>query len=133
MPPAKSSKRLPSTSSTIAPSARAAKMGVAGEIPRATAASRRRARSRERGPGIGVRNSIAGISSVPPNRLFVQVDMNLLGLEIFLDPRGAELTTEAGLLVAAPGGFDESRLHVVHPHDPGAEGRHDPGGFENVA
>src|SRR5580700_6687694 len=133
MPPAKSSRRLPSTSSTIAPSACAAKMGVAGETPRATAATRRRARSRERGPGIGVRSSIVGISSVPPDRFLVQVDVNLLGLEIFLDSRGAELPTEAGLFVAAPGGFDECRLHVIDPDDPGTEGLHDPECFEDVA
>src|ERR1700730_447459 len=133
MPPAKSSKRLPSISSTMAPSACAAKMGVAGETPRAMAALRRRARSRERGPGIGVRNSIAGISSVPPYGLFVQVDVNLLGLEIFLDSPRAELATEAGLLVAAPRCFDVSRLHVIDPDDAGTQRLYDAESLVDVA
>src|SRR5579872_838723 len=61
MPPAKSMKRLPSTSSIAAPSARSTNTGVTCETPLATAAVRRRSHSWERGPGIEVRKRIVDI------------------------------------------------------------------------
>src|SRR5262245_11315501 len=71
IPPAKSSRRLPSTSVSTAPSPSLTKIGVALYGPRGTAASRRVKSSRERGPGISVFKAIAlmGTSS----RRFVAV------------------------------------------------------------
>src|ERR1700735_1914785 len=94
MPPAKSRKRFPSTSSIVTPSARAAKIGVACETPRATAASRRRIHSCDLGPGIGVRNWIVGLQDTSI-RLFVQIDVDLLCLEIFLDSPGAQFSPKS--------------------------------------
>src|SRR5437867_11483535 len=54
MPPAKSMKRLPSTSSRRAPSPRAMNTGVMLYGPRGTAACRARPSSCERGPGTAV-------------------------------------------------------------------------------
>src|ERR1700680_1154317 len=96
------------------------------------AAARRRISSWERGPGMGVRNSITDMS-VPSNRLFAEVDVDLLCFEILLDTPGPQLATEAGLFVAAPGGFDIGRLHVVHLDDAGAEGLDDAESAEDVA
>src|SRR5437870_10806610 len=87
MPPAKSRNRFPSTSSSIAPSARATYTGVACESPRGTAASRRSPSARDLVPGMEVFSLIVGIS-VPPDRLFVQIDVHLLGLEILFDAQG---------------------------------------------
>src|ERR1700733_5897444 len=116
----------------MAPSARAAKIGVACATPRATAALRRRIRSCDFGPGIGVRRLIVGMS-VPSDRLFVQIDMHLLRLEIFLDAPGPELAAEPGLLVAAPRSLDIRWLHVIHPHNSGAQRFHYSKRFKNVA
>src|SRR5580704_645275 len=132
MPPAKSMKRLASTSSRIAPSARAAKICVAWATPRATADLRRRASSRDLGPGIAVRNWIVGMS-VPSDWRFVEIDVDLFRFEIFLDAPGAELAAKAGLFVTAPGGFDVSRLHVIDPDDSGAKCLHHAKSFEDVA
>src|SRR5271157_4449070 len=132
MPPARSMKTLPSTSSMSAPSDLATYTGVACESPRGTACSRRRCNSCERGPGIFVRSRIAAIS-VPPDRRFVEVDMDELGLEVLLHAPGAELAAEAGLLEAAPGRFNVGRLHVVDPDDAGADLLHGAEGFEDVA
>src|SRR5580765_3479294 len=100
MPPAKSMKRLPSTSSMSAPSARSTKIGVICDTPRGTASVRRHIHSWERGPGTEVRRRIVDIL-IPPDRLFVQIDVNLLGLEIFLDAPWPKLATEAGLFIPA--------------------------------
>ena len=54
MPVAKSISRFPSTSSTIAPDARAVTIGWIAPTPLATAASRRANHSRDFGPGISV-------------------------------------------------------------------------------
>src|SRR6202047_1009681 len=120
MPPAKSRKRFPSPSAIVTPSARAAKIRVACETPRATAASRRRIHFCDLGPGMGVRNWIVGMS-VPSDRLFVQIDVDLLCLEIFPDSPRTQLSAKSGLLVPAPGRFDVGRLHVIHPDNSGAE------------
>src|SRR6184192_1873916 len=57
--------------------------------------------------------------SVPTDRRFVQVNVHLLGFEIFLDSPRPKLTPETGLLVAAPRRFDVSGLHVIHPNNAG--------------
>src|SRR5688572_3963490 len=59
MPPAKSSRRLPSTSTTRAPAPLATKIGVEWPSPAGTAAARRAMSSRDRGPGSSVLNSMA--------------------------------------------------------------------------
>src|SRR5882724_6648988 len=59
--------------------------------------------------------------SVPADRLLVQIDVHLLGLEILFESPGTELTSKAGLFVPAPRRFDVSRLHVVDPHDASAQ------------
>src|SRR6266851_5449038 len=120
MPPAKSMKRLPSTSSMSAPSARSTKIGVICDTPRGTASVRRRIHSWERGPGTEVRRRIADMS-IPPDRLLVQIDVNLFGLEIFFDAPRPELTAEAGLFIPAPGSFHIGGLHVIDPHHPRAQ------------
>src|SRR5882724_6926072 len=120
IPPAKSMKRLPSTSSTRAPSARSTKMGVICDTPLGTASVRRRIHSWERRPGTEVCRRIADIL-IPPDRLFVQIDVNLLGLEIFFDAPWPKLATEAGLFIPAPRSFHISRLHVIDPHHPDAQ------------
>src|SRR5277367_5748565 len=42
-------------------------------------------------------------SSVPADWGFVQIDVDLLGFQIFFNAPGAEFAAEAGLFVAAPG------------------------------
>src|SRR5438093_4079826 len=147
MPPAKSRYRLPSTSSMVAPSARAAKTGVAFEGPRGMAASRRAIKARDFGPGISVRIWIVFICVfllpaarklpyrflVPADRGLVEIDEHLLGFEIFFEAPGTQLATEAGLLVASPGSFDVRWLHVIDPDDAGAQGLYDAESFVNVA
>src|SRR5579885_1287051 len=59
--------------------------------------------------------------SVPADRLLVQVDVYLLGLEILFDSPGTELATESGLLVTSPRRFNVCRLHVIDPDNPGAQ------------
>src|SRR5580704_462283 len=132
MPPAKSRNLFPSTSSSTLPSARAAKIVVACPTPRGTAACLRRNHSCDRGPGIGVRNCMVGIS-VPSDRLFIQIDVHLFGLQIFFDAPGPQLSPKPRLLVPAPRSFDVGRLHVIHPNDAGAESLHHSKGLKNVA
>src|SRR5579871_3034530 len=71
--------------------------------------------------------------SVPADRRFVQIDVDLLGLQIFFDAPGAEFAAEAGLLVASPRRLDVGWLHVIHPDDAGAQCFHRAHRFENVA
>ena len=58
----------------------------------------------------------------PASRAAAVFYVNLLGFQIFLDAPGAEFATETGLLVATPGSFDVCGLHVIDPHDAGAQG-----------
>src|SRR5258706_5600030 len=60
-------------------------------------------------------------SSIPSDGLFREIDVDLLHVEIFLDAPLAELAADAALLVAAPRRLDVGRLHVIHPHDAGAQ------------
>src|SRR5712671_2772248 len=71
--------------------------------------------------------------SVPTNWRFVQINVDLLGLEIFFDSRGAEFAAKTRLLVAAPRGFDVSRLHMVDPDDAGAQRFYRTHGLKNIA
>src|SRR5215472_4391048 len=93
---------------------------------------RRRISSCDFGPGTGVRNWIVGIS-VPSDGLFVEIDVNLLRFQIFLDAPGPELTAKARLLVASPGSLYVSGLHVIHPDNAGAERLDDAESLENIA
>ena len=72
MPEPRSMKRLPSTSSTIPPPARAANTGMVFPTPRETAAARRLVSSSDAGPGISVTRwrlcSTAGTSAAYPRR-----------------------------------------------------------------
>src|SRR5215470_14374027 len=63
---------------------------------------------------------------VPANRLFVQIDVDLLRFQVLLDAPGAELPSEAGLFIAAPRCFDVCRLHVINPDDAGPQRLHRP-------
>src|SRR5262249_40392713 len=72
-------------------------------------------------------------TSIPPDRLLIQVDVDLFGLEIFLDAPGAEFSSEARLLVSAPRRFYERRLHMIHPHDAGADRLYHAQGLIDVA
>jgi hypothetical protein len=60
--------------------------------------------------------------SVPSNRRFIQIDVHLLGLEIFVDSMDPQFPTKARLLETAPGGFHVSGLHVIHPDDSSTDG-----------
>src|SRR2546430_1627035 len=71
--------------------------------------------------------------SVPTYRLLIQVDMHLLGLEIFFDTARPKFASEAGLFVSTPWSFDVCGLHMIHPHDPRSQRFHHAEGFENVA
>src|SRR5271165_1454234 len=132
MPPARSMKTLPSTSSMSAPWDLATYTRVACERPRGTACSRRRCNSWERGPGTAVHKRIHSIS-VPPDGRFVEVDVDQLGFEVFFEAPGAELAAEAGLLESSPGRFHVGGLHVVDPDDSGANLLHGTEGLEDVA
>src|ERR1700730_7562713 len=57
----------------------------------------------------------------------------MLHVEILLDPAFAELAPDAALLVAAPGRLDVCGLHVIHPHDAGAQALHSAHRAEDVA
>src|SRR5271154_7127110 len=85
------------------------------------ACNRRAVNARELGPGTSVFIRILDMS-IPPNRLFVQIDIDLLGLEILVNAMDPQFPAEARLLEPAPRSFHASRLHVIHPHHTGADG-----------
>src|ERR1035438_7556166 len=72
-------------------------------------------------------------SSVPADRLLVQIDVDLLGFEVFFDTPGAEFAAETGLFIAAPRGLHVRWLHVIYPDNSGAQGFDGAQGFENIA
>src|SRR5690349_10504433 len=76
---------------------------------------------------------LLGHRSVPADGRLVEIDENLFCLEIFLESPGPELAAEAGLFVAAPGRLDIGRLHVIDPHDAGAQRLHDSKRLINIA
>src|ERR1700722_6893336 len=88
------------------------------------ACDRRAVKARELGPGISVFKRMLDIVSIPSNRRFVQVDMHLLGLEVFVDAVDPQFPTETRLLKATPWRFHIRRLHVIDPYDPGTDSLH---------
>src|SRR5258706_3354637 len=90
--------------------------GPSGDTPAAT--------KRISAPAVSTRPPSLSPASVPADRLLVQVDMHLLDLHVLLGAPGAQLAADAAHLVAAPGGLDVGRLHVVHPHDPRLQALH---------
>src|SRR6185437_926393 len=71
--------------------------------------------------------------SVPADRVLVQVDVDLFGFQIFFDSPGAQLASEAGLLVSAPRRLHVRGLHVIDPDNAGAQRLYGAEGFEDVA
>src|SRR5205814_9043265 len=71
--------------------------------------------------------------SVPSDGLFVQIDVHLLGFQIFFDTPRPQFSSETGLLVAAPWLFHRSALHVVYPYDPGTQRLRHAESFEDVS
>src|SRR6478672_1214818 len=104
--------------------------GARGSARRTARHCRRRGRSGEAGGRSPDRPPSA---SVPADRLLVEVDEHLLGLEILLDAPMAKLPAEPRRLVTAPRGFDEGRLHVVDPDDAGLERLHHAKCLEDVS
>src|SRR5690242_7340810 len=76
---------------------------------------------------------VLGHSSVPIDGGFIEIDENLFRFEIFLEAPWAEFAPKARLLVATPGRFDVSRLHVIDPHDSGTKRLHNAERFVNIA
>src|SRR5262245_25659800 len=74
-----------------------------------------------------------GPSSIPTDWLLREIDVDLLHIEILVDAPLAELAAESRLLVAAPRRLDVGRLHVVDPHDAGAQALDHPQRAEDVA
>src|ERR1700733_738375 len=72
-------------------------------------------------------------SSVPTDRLLVEINVDLLGFQIFFDTPGTEFAAKARLLVTAPRSFYISWLHMIHPDDACAQSFNRSQGFENVA
>src|SRR5271170_683747 len=58
-----------------------------------------------------------GLRSIPANRLFVEVDVDLLRFEILLNSPRSKFAAHAGLLVSAPRSFHAGGLHMVYPDD----------------
>src|SRR5437764_13342194 len=79
------------------------------------------------------RNTSLRASSIPADRLFRKIDVDLFDVEVFLDAPFPELAADAALLVAAPRRLDVGRLHVVHPDDAGAQVLDHPHRAEDVA
>ena len=71
--------------------------------------------------------------SIPPDRLFVQVNVHLFGFEIFFDSPRPKLASKARLLVAAPRSFNVSGLHVIDPNDSRPQRFHYAKCFEDIA
>src|SRR6202030_4222742 len=60
------------------------------------------------------------------------IDENLFRFQIFFQAPGPQLAAEAGLLVSAPWCLNVSGLHVIDPHDPGAQSLYHAKRFVNV-
>src|ERR1700722_2937182 len=86
-----------------------------------------------RSPRRVARYSVLGTRSVPANRRFVQIDVDLLGLEIFFDPPWAKFAAKARLLKTSPRRLNVRRLHVIHPHDSSADSLNRAHGFVDIA
>src|ERR1700679_266482 len=96
------------------------------------ACNRRAGNARELGPGISVFSRMLDMS-IPSNRCFVQIDIDLLGLEILVNAMNPQLPAEARLLKATPRRFHASRLHVINPHNTSADGLNHAHGAINIA
>src|SRR5271155_1612015 len=88
--------------------------------------------ARELGPGISVFSRMLAMS-IPSNRLFVQIDINLLGLEILVNAMDPQLPAEARLLKASPRRFYARRLHMINPHHTSADGLNHAHGTIDIA
>src|SRR5580658_5642303 len=84
------------------------------------ACNRRAVNARELGPGISVFSRILDMS-IPPNRLFIQIDINLLGLEILVNAMDPQFPAEARLFKPTPRRFHTRWLHVIDPYHAGAD------------
>ena len=51
--------------------------------------------------------------SVPPDGLLVQINVDLFGLQVFLDTPGAKLSAKSGLLVALQGAEEVCHLFLT--------------------
>src|SRR6202453_320748 len=71
--------------------------------------------------------------SVPSDRLFVQIDVDLLGLEIFLDAPWPQFPAESGLFVTTPRRLDVSWLHVIYPNNSRAQSFYHAKRLEDIA
>src|SRR5207249_4749655 len=58
-----------------------------------------------------------GRRSIPSDRPFIEVDVNLFSFKEFFDAVQAQFPAMAALFIAAPRRFHIARLHRVHPHD----------------
>src|ERR1700677_1360964 len=96
------------------------------------ACNRRAVNARELGPGISVFSRMLDMS-IPPNRLFVQIDIDLLGLEILVNAMDPQFPSAARLLKHAPWRFPASRLHVFPPHHTSADRLNHPHSAINIA
>src|SRR5689334_23112819 len=132
MPPVKSMYVLPSTSVTVESSARSTKIGCRVATPASTDRRRRSINARLRGPGMAPSSRMTPIS-IPPDRRFRQVDVDLLGLEVVLQTVRTELASESGLLVPAPGRLVVGRMVGVQPEDAGADLFQDPDAAKHIS
>src|SRR5262249_26371100 len=74
-----------------------------------------------------------GHESIPSDRLFVQVNVDLLGFEILFDSQGAKLSSKSRLFVATPRSLYIGRLHMIHPDNTRTNSLHNPKSTENIA
>src|SRR5271165_185104 len=84
-------------------------------------------------PSLSSNRAVSTKLLVPANGVLIEIDEHLLGLEILLEAPWAQLSAEAGLLIAAPWRFDVSRLHMIHPDNSGAQRFHNAERLVNVA
>src|ERR1700679_329230 len=96
------------------------------------ACNRRPVNARELGPGISVLSRMLDMS-IPPDRCFIQIDIDLLGLKILVNAVDPQFPAEARLLKAAPWRFHACRLHVIHPHNTGTDGLNHAHGAIDIA
>src|SRR5262249_22226847 len=111
IPPARSRSRLPSASSSTAPSARSTASGVSFAAPRGVAASRRATSSRLRGPGTSVTSRIAGSASASLSRAIAlppDVRSSIAGSGMMECTHQCE---ESEMSIAERAGHDRDRWH----------------------
>src|SRR5438876_2877607 len=74
-----------------------------------------------------------GSPSIPAKRLFVQIDVNLFHLEIFVEAPASELAAKAALLVSTPRRFHRAGLRGIDPHHSRPQPFDEPHDAEDVA